>query len=456
VIQPRLVEGEIRVLGDRWSPRVHEIKNFLARSRLRFEWIDDSGPPVVLLPDGARLENPEVRELAERLGLDTRPDDRRYDLVVVGGGPAGLSAAIYASSEGLRTLVVEQEVPGGQVSFSAIVENFPGFPGGLSGSDLAGRTVAQAERFGAEILVLRRAVGLEPLGNRRLVTLDDGSRLDSRAVLLATGVTFRWLDLPGCAQLVGAGIYYGGATAEATACRGQLIHVLGGGNSAGQATLLLAQFAAQVVIMTLEDSLEQTMSHYLVERVRALPNVRCRPHTTVESAEGNRRLERLTIRDVRTGATERVRSDGLFVFIGATPRTDWLGPAVRRDAQGFVLSGADAGCDGIEWPEWPLERAPYRLETSLPGVFVAGDARYGSIKRLTSAVGEGAMVVQYVHRYISSTPLDPGKVPVDAVRAIGVAHADEPATQSPAEPLGQHGPAASGSPHPLAEGAADH
>jgi thioredoxin reductase (NADPH) len=393
---------------------VHQIKNFLSRSRLSYRWLDTDRDPearnvverlgggnraVVLFPDGTRLVDPEVRELAERLGLDTEPDDRFYDLIVVGGGPAGLAASIYAASEGLRTLVVEQEVPGGQISYSAIVENYPGFPEGLGGSDLAGRTVAQAERFGTEILVLRRATGLSCVGRSRVLTLDDGSQLYSRATLLAMGVSFRWLDLPGCAPLVGAGIYYGAATAEAGACRGQEIYILGGGNSAGQAALLLSQFAGRVVILALEDSLEETMSHYLVDRIRGLPNVEVRPHTTVVAVEGRGRLENLTLKDVKTGRTEQVRCDSLFVFIGAIPRTDWLENVVRRDENGFILSGADVACDIGQWPEWRLERPPYRLETSMPGVFVAGDVRKGSIKRLTAAVGEGGMVVQYVHDY---------------------------------------------------------
>ena len=417
-LHPRLLEGELRILGGRWSPRVHQIKNFLARSRVPYHWLDTerdedarklvsqlgaSQRAVVLFPDGTSLVDPELRELAARLGLDTEPDDRFYDLIVVGGGPAGLSGSIYAASEGLRTLVVEQEVPGGQISYSAIVENYPGFPEGLSGSDLAGRTAAQAERFGVEVLVMRRAVELAEQNDSRVLTLDDGSKLYSRAILLAMGVSFRWLDLPGCAPLVGAGIYYGAATAEASACRGQQICVLGGGNSAGQATLLLAQFADRVVILALEDSLEQTMSQYLVDRIRRLPNVEVRPHTTVVEADGRGRLESLTLKDVKTGRTERATCDGLFIFIGATPRTEWLAKSLRRDEDGFILSGEEVRCDPTQWPEWRLGREPYRLETSMAGVFVAGDVRKGSVKRLASAVGEGAMAIQYVHRYCAHT-----------------------------------------------------
>ena len=414
---PKLVEGEVRVVGQRWSPRVHEIKAFLARSRVPYRWLDverdrnaagaaehvDSGEqryPLVVLPDGTVLVDPDIRELARRLGLDTEPDSQSYDLIIIGGGPAGLAASIYGASEGMRVVVLEQDVPGGQITYSAIVENYPGFPEGLSGSDLANRTVQQAERFGVELTVLRRVVGLRAEGEHRVVTLDDGTELVTRAALLCMGVSFRWLDVPGCNSLVGAGIYYGAATAEASACRGQEIYILGGGNSAGQAALLLAQFARRVVIVAPEDSLEQTMSQYLVERLRRLPNVEVRTNTTLAGAEGKNRLEQITLQNVKTGSMERVSCDGLFVFIGATPRTEWLGITVRRDEKGFVVSGADVKCDvAQDWPEWPLERQPYRLETSLPGVFVAGDVRKGSVKRLTSAVGEGAMAVQYIHQY---------------------------------------------------------
>jgi thioredoxin reductase (NADPH) len=417
-LHPKLVEGELRVIGSRWSPRVHELKAFLARSRIPYRWLDveqdeearataervsPGDRPVVLFPDGSELVDPGVREVARRLGLDTEPDSRSYDLITIGGGPAGLSASIYGASEGMRILIVEQEVPGGQISYSAIVENYPGFPDGLSGSDLARRTVEQAERFGVEILVMRRAVGLRSDGEHHVVTLDDGTELYSRAVLLTMGVSFRWLDIPGCAPLVGAGIYYGAATAEASACGGQDIYILGGGNSAGQAALLLAQFAQKVVILAPEDSLEETMSKYLVERLRGLPNVEIRTNTTVVGANGRGRLEEITVENVKSGSIEQVKCDGLFVFIGATPRTDWLENTVRRDEKKFILSGDDVRCDVAQWPEWPLEREPYRLETSTPGIFVAGDVRKGSVKRLASAVGEGAMAVQFIHQYTKET-----------------------------------------------------
>ena len=413
---PRFVEGEVRIIGHRWSPRVHELKTFFARSRVPYQWLDIERDdealavaeravpgikqfPVVLFPDGSFLVEPDVRTVAEKLGLDTEPNARFYDLIIVGGGPAGLSAAIYATSEGLRTVIVEQETPGGQASYSASIENYPGFPKGLSGSDLARRAVEQAERFGTEILVTRRATRLRTEAQHRLVTLDDGTELASHAVLLTTGVTFRWLDAPGCYSLVGAGLYYGAATAEASACRAQDVYILGGGNSAGQAALLLAQYASRVIILALEDSLEETMSKYLVERIRSTENILVRTNHTVVGAEGSGHLEWLTIQNVKTGETERLPTNGLFVFIGATPHTEWLAGSVARDEQGFILSGFDFIRDDLLRPAWPLDRKPYRLETSLPGVFVAGDVRKGSVKRVAAAVGEGAMAVQFIHQY---------------------------------------------------------
>jgi len=416
-LHPSLVEGEVRVIGYRWSPRVHQLKTFLARSRVPFRWFDvrrdpDSLAvvermvpgvrtfPVVLFPDGTALIDPDVSELAEKLGLPTHPDAQSYDLIVVGGGPAGLAASIYAASEGLRTVVVEQDVPGGQVSYSPAVENYPGFPTGLSGSDLGRRTVEQAERFGVDILVTRRVTALHVNGDARGVTLDDRTELTSRTVLLAIGVTFRWLDAPGCTSLVGAGIYYGAATAEAAACAGQQVYVLGGGNSAAQAALLLAQYARHVTVLALEPSIEETMSAYLVERIRRTQNIIVRPSTTVAGAEGPRRLKHLILQHVDTGETERVEADALFVFIGALPRTEWLGDTVARDEQGFVLSGRDPiqGCTGHV--PWPLDRDPYPLETTAPGVFVAGDVHRGSVKRLASAVGEGAVAVAGIHQFL--------------------------------------------------------
>lgn len=396
---PRIHDGEIRIVGHRWSRQAHQLKAFLARSRVGYRWLDIERDreaagylgetrdgretlPIVILPDGTRLARPAVRDLAERIGLDTEPDQPFYDLLIVGGGPAGLSAAVYAASEGIRTIVVEQEVPGGQAGYSAKIENYPGFPEGLSGRDFAQRTVAQAERFGVEILSTRRVESLAVKGRYREICLDDETTVAAHAVLLTTGVAFRWLEAPGCPDLVGRGVYYGAATAEASDCRDQRLYVLGGGNSAGQAAVLLAEYARRVTIVAPEPSLEDTMSQYLLERIGEIPNIETCPGHTVVGAEGRKHLERLVLQRTDGSDRRKVEADGLFVFIGAAPRTQWLEGVVDRDAQGFILANE-------------------RMETSVPGVFVAGDVRAGSVKRIASAVGEGAMAVQFIHGYLA-------------------------------------------------------
>ena len=396
---PQIHDSEIRIVGHRWSRQAHELKAFLARSRVGYRWLDverdrEAGGylgdtrdgretlPIVILPDGTRLVRPAVRDLAERIGLDTEPDQPFYDLLIVGGGPAGLSAAVYAASEGIRTIVVEQEVPGGQAGYSAKIENYPGFPEGLSGRDFAQRTVAQAERFGVEILSTRHVESLAVKGRYREICLDDEKTVAAHAVLLATGVAFRWLEAPGCPDLVGRGVYYGAAVAEASDCRDQRLYVLGGGNSAGQAAVLLAEYARRVTIVAPEPSLEDTMSQYLLERIGELPNIETCPGHTVVGAEGRKHLEQLVLQRTDESDRRTVAADGLFVFIGAEPRTQWLEGVVDRDEQGFILANE-------------------RLETSVPGVFVAGDVRAGSVKRIASAVGEGAMAVQFIHGYLA-------------------------------------------------------
>ena len=396
---PQIHDSEIRIVGHRWSRQAHELKAFLARSRVGYRWLDverdrEAGGylgdtrdgretlPIVILPDGTRLVRPAVRDLAERIGLDTEPDQPFYDLLIVGGGPAGLSAAVYAASEGIRTIVVEQEVPGGQAGYSAKIENYPGFPEGLSGRDFAQRTVAQAERFGVEILSTRHVESLAVKGRYREICLDDEKTVAAHAVLLATGVAFRWLEAPGCPDLVGRGVYYGAAVAEASDCRDQRLYVLGGGNSAGQAAVLLAEYARRVTIVAPEPSMEDTMSQYLLERIGELPNIETCPGHTVVGAEGRKHLERLVLQRTDESDRRTVTADGLFVFIGAEPQTQWLEGVVDRDDQGFILANE-------------------RMETSVPGVFVAGDARAGSVKRIASAVGEGAMAVQFIHGYLA-------------------------------------------------------
>jgi len=397
--RPKRIEGELRVVGHRWSARAHEIRAFLARSRVHYRWLDierdeearrlqrpEHGHqvfPVVILPDGTHLIRPTIRELADRVGLDTQPDERFYDLVIVGGGPAGLSAAVYAASEKIGTIVIEQEVPGGQAGYSSNIENYPGFPGGLSGSDFARRTVEQAEKFGVEILCTRRVTRLEVDGPYRVLTLDDGARVSGHAVLLALGTAFRWLDAEGCSNLVGKGVYYGAAEAEAAELRDQVVYLLGGGNAAGQAALLLAKWAKRVVIVAPEPALDSAMSGYLVDDLSDLKNVEPLPGHTVRAAEGESHLERLVLKEVATGREQRVPADALFIFIGAAPRTGWLEGVVDRDEKGFI-------------------RADDRMQTSVPGVFVAGDVRAGSVGRIASAVGDGAMAVHFIRQYLQA------------------------------------------------------
>jgi thioredoxin reductase (NADPH) len=407
----------VRAVGFQWTPHAHEVRDFLARNAVPYRWLDvESTPearslleeaglgtehlPVLFFADGSHLAAPSDAEIAERIGHHTEAASPFYDLIVVGGGPAGLAAAVYGASEGLRTLIVEREAPGGQAGQSSSIENYLGFPEGITGAELARRAVEQARRFGVEILTARRVTGVRAGEPYRYVTLDDGQALRCYVVLLAIGVSWRVLEAPGCPSLTGAGIYYGAAAAEAHAARGQDVYLLGGGNSAGQAAMLLARYARSVTMLVLEDSIEERMSKYLVERILHTPNIHVRTGHTVEEAHGEGRLQEITVRNVETEETEKVVANALFVFIGAVPETDWLEGVVARDPQGFILCGDDLAEDGGDPRRWTLERPPLRLETSLPGVFVAGDARAGSVKRVASAVGEGAIAVQFIHQYL--------------------------------------------------------
>lgn len=413
--QPR--STEVRVLGFQWSPQAHEVKDFLARNRVPYVWSDvehdrdarrlaeEAGAdlrelPLLIFPDGSRLTQPTDAEVAEKIGLSTEAESPFYDLIIVGGGPAGLAAAVYGASEGLRTIILEKEAPGGQAGQSARIENYLGFPDGLSGGELAQRAVAQAKRFGVEILAARPATALRPDGRYHVITLDNGNELTCHAMLLSVGVSWRILDAPGCTALVGAGVYYGAASAEAAAFRDQDVYVLGGGNSAGQAVMLLSRYARTVTMLVLEETIEERMSAYLIERIRATPNIEVRTGSTVIEAHGEGRLEEITIQDVASGKTEQVIGNALFVFIGASPQTDWLEGAVERDEQGFILSGDALPRENGRPPNWRLKRQPFMLETSVPGVFVAGDVRAGSVKRVASAVGEGSMAVQFIHQHL--------------------------------------------------------
>jgi thioredoxin reductase (NADPH) len=407
-----LEAGGVRVIGHRFSKESHELRDFLARNRVPARWVDVERDgearellavagvdaerlPVALLEDGAVLERPTVLELAERLGLAAAPVQDHYDLVIVGGGPAGLAAAVYGASEGLRTVMVERDATGGQAGQSSRIENYLGFPAGLSGSDLARRATDQARRLGAELLTVQDAVALEVEGSGRIVRLSGGGSLSANCVLVASGVSYRQVDAPGFAELKGAGIYYGAALAEARSCADQHVVIVGGANSAGQAAVKVSEFAARVTMLVRGSSLASSMSHYLIEQIAALGNVEVRTGAQAVAAEGDGRLRRLRI---RTGEAETVEDvDACFVFIGALPRTDWLDGVVARDERGFILAGADARTKG-----WPLTREPHLLETSVPGVFVAGDVRARSIKRVASAVGEGSMAVSLIHEYLSA------------------------------------------------------
>ncbi|HEX5189957.1 MAG TPA: FAD-dependent oxidoreductase [Streptosporangiaceae bacterium] len=408
--------AETKVVGHRWSARSSQVREFLARNQVPYRWYssdDEEGRrlleaagtdgmrlPLVITPDGDALVEPSDSELASRVGLATTPSEAFYDLIVVGGGPAGLGAAVYGASEGLRTVLVERTATGGQAGQSSRIENYLGFPDGVSGAQLTDRARRQAAKFGAELLTTREVVGLEVNGSARRVAFGDGTSVGAHTVILATGVTYRQLTVPGIADLTGRGVFYGSALTEATSCADHDIYIVGGANSAGQAAVYLAKGARSVTLLVRGSSLERSMSHYLVQQVAATPRVSVRTCTEVAAAHGTDHLERLTLRDSRTGGTETVDAQWLFVFIGAAPLTEWLDGVVQRDERGFVLAGPDLVGGGSRPQGWPFDRPPYHLETSVPGVFVAGDVRAESAKRVASAVGEGAMAVMLVHRYL--------------------------------------------------------
>ncbi|MEU8851400.1 FAD-dependent oxidoreductase [Streptomyces sp. NPDC048564] len=408
-----------KVVGHRWSARSSEVREFLARNQVPYRWYSADEPegrrllaaaeqdgqrlPLVITPDGTPLVAPEAPELASKVGLATMPTADFYDLVVIGGGPAGLGAAVYGASEGLRTVLVERSATGGQAGQSSRIENYLGFPDGVSGAQLTDRARRQAARFGAEILTAREVTGLEVSGAARIVRFSDGSAVAAHSVILATGVSYRQLAAPGCDDLTGRGLYYGSALTEAPACQGQDVYIVGGANSAGQAAMYLARGAKSVTLLVRGESLSASMSYYLVQQIEEAPNISVRARTVVESAHGSDHLEQLTLRSVDDGGTELVDAQWMFVFIGAAPLTDWLDETVLRDERGFILAGPDLSSDGRPPAGWELDRPPYHLETNVPGVFVAGDARSESAKRVASAVGEGAMAVMLVHRYLEQS-----------------------------------------------------
>lgn len=408
----------VRLIGHRWSARSHEVKDLLAGNQVPYLWLDVESDaearellaasgvpatpdrlPVVVTALGAVLEAPTNAALAAKIGFPTRAELPFYDLTIIGAGPAGLAAAVYGASEGLRTVLVERQAPGGQAGQSSRIENYLGFPAGVSGADLARRALTQARRFGAEMMTVQEACALKARGSTRVVQLSSGVELSSHTVLIATGVSYRRLDTPGFEDLVGRGVYYGAGVTEAQRMRNQDIYVIGGANSAGQAAVYLSRFARSVTLLARAQQLEKTMSHYLIEQITSIPSIHLRVQSEVIAAGGSMHLETITIVDRATGSEEVVPTNFLFVMIGATPHTDWIGDAVARDAQGFIISGVEL-LRGDAHPRWTAAREPYLLESSLPGVFVAGDARRSSMKRVASAVGEGAIAVQLVHQYL--------------------------------------------------------
>jgi thioredoxin reductase (NADPH) len=474
----------VRVVGHRWSPRSFEVRDFLARHHVPYQWLDvetepearrlaalaakesgggdgggegagaSAGPggdgghggeiaavettlgpaaagvvntpaaggpaatasapaggavawtpagrlPVVFFADNSFLIEPSRAQLAERIGLRTRAESRFYDLVIVGGGPAGLAAAVYGASEGLRTLMVERDAPGGQAGTSSRIENYLGFPAGLSGAELARRAVAQAQRFGVEILNPQEATGLRREDPYRIISLSDGSEVSCHALVVATGVSYRKLAVPGIDRLTDAGVYYGAAMTEAISCKGEDVYLVGGANSAGQAAMYFSRYARRVVILVRGDSLSKGMSHYLVDQILQTPNIEVRPHASVVGVHGGETLEAIDVADSQTGTVETLPGRSLFIFIGAEPRTAWLDGVVERDAHGFLLAGNDLVRDGKLPAGWNVDRQPFLLETSVPGVFVAGDVRRGSVKRVASGVGEGSITVSFIHQHLA-------------------------------------------------------
>ncbi|MCU1298427.1 MAG: response regulator receiver modulated FAD-dependent pyridine nucleotide-disulfide oxidoreductase [Acidobacteriaceae bacterium] len=411
----------VRVLGTRWSSKSYDVRTFLARNQVPYQWLDADAAerepevnrlmeslqgeelklPLVLFPDGNRLPEPTSQQIAAMLGLRTRAGLEFYDLAILGGGPAGLAAAVYGASEGLKTVMVEREAPGGQAGLSSRIENYLGFPSGLSGADLARRAVAQARRFGVEIVSPQEATSIRVEGPYRNVQLSDGNQLSCHALLLAMGVQWRKLDVPGLDRLQGAGVYYGGGATEAISCRGEDVYIVGGANSAGQAAMFFSQYARRVVMLVRGDSLAATMSQYLIDQIKGVDNIQVEYRSRIIEVHGDDHLEELSIQCDQTGDTSRVPAAALFIFIGAEPRTGWLDGTVERDPRGFVMTGPDLMREGKRPKGWSLDRDPALLETNVPGIFAVGDVRHGSIKRVASGVGEGSIAIQFVHQYLS-------------------------------------------------------
>ena len=407
----------VRVIGHRWSSQTHDIKDFLARNQIPYRSLDietdkeaqtlveqvgleASHLPLVFFPDGSYLVEPTNMQVGEKVGLRTHAGNPFYDLIIVGAGPAGLAAAVYGASEGLRTVLIEREASGGQAGTSSRIENYLGFPSGLSGGDLARRAVTQAIRFGVELLVPQEVKALRFQDPYRFVTLADGTELGCYALIITVGVSYRKLDVPGIERLTGAGVYYGAAMTEALSCVDSDVYIVGGANSAGQAAMYFSKYARSVTLLVRGDSLAKSMSQYLIDQIGETSNITVQTHVSVVEVQGKSGLETICIANADTGQVQTVPATALFIFIGAMPETEWVAGVVERDSQGFILSGPSLLRDGRHPQGWTLEREPFLLETSVPGVFVAGDVRYGSVKRVASGVGEGSIAVQFVHQYL--------------------------------------------------------
>ncbi len=414
----------IRVIGNRWSPQSHDMKDFLARNQIPYQWLDIElsqeaqkladfarcdrlSLPLVLFADGSSLLQPSISEVAEKIGLRTQAEKPFYDLIIVGGGPAGLAAAVYGASEGLRTVMIEREAPGGQAGTSSRIENYLGFPVGLSGGDLARRAVTQARRFGVEILSPQEVIRVRVEDPYRFITLSNGNEISCHALILGLGVSWRRLDVPGLDRLTGAGVYYGAAQTEAMTCQDEDVFIIGGANSAGQAAMYFSRYARHVNMLVRGESLVKSMSQYLIEQIAETPNIAVQPYSSLIEAKGETSLEAIVVQNALTGDVQTLLATSLFIFIGAVPRTEWLNGIVERDDRGFIVTGPDlkqVGEAGLSHrPKgWKLDRDPYLLETNVPGIFAVGDVRHGSVKRVASGVGEGSICVQFVHQYLAN------------------------------------------------------
>jgi len=411
--------GGIQVVGTLWSAKSHNVKDFLARSQIPYQWLDlekdeeakqlldlNSGDecrlPTLFFPDGSVLVDPDLSTLANKVGMTTRAQKPFYDIIIIGAGPAGLTAAVYAASEGLKTIVIEKGAAGGQAGTSARIENFIGFPQGISGADLTRRAITQAKRLGAEIVTAQEVSSIRAEGPYRFVALKDGTELSCKALLIATGVSVRQLDLPGIEKLIGASVYYGAATSEAIHCKGKKVYVIGGANSAGQGAMYLSRFAREVVLVYRAETLEKRMSTYLIDQINQTDNVNILTSTEVTAVEGTKKLETITLKNNVTGESTVEQADAVFVFIGAVPSTGFTGDLIQKDEDNLIFTGPDLLIDSKRPKNWTLARDPFLLETNVPGIFAAGDVRYGAVRRVASAVGQGAVAVSLIHKYLET------------------------------------------------------